>query len=301
MIEVKTAGELGYCSGVSRAIDKAIKAAKGKGDLHTLGTLAHNEVVVDFLEKHSVFPLPQGHIPVGCNIAITAHGAPPETYDRLKKLACQVVDCTCPIVKKAQIVVRDLASDKFDIVIFGEPEHQEVRGLVGWAMGHTKFVGDQRGLFTPGQEHKELDLGKRVGVVSQTTKSPADYADFIDTVVRHHLEGFQELKVLNTICPIVAERIAATRKLAGEVDMMFVVGSKESANTRNLERACLQALEPFKIKLIQNETQVEDALNEYVSRVGVTAGTSTPIEVVEGVIEVIQETWTKQRWAAHES
>ncbi len=317
MIEVRTVGKLGYCSGVSQAIKKAIESGDKHGHIYSLGTVAHNEEVVALLKEHGVHPIMDSEWWLSIKkprgeryVVITAHGADPDTHYRLGKMGCVLINCTCPIVRKAQEAVMKLAESKFDIVIFGDPEHQEVKGLVGWAKdgvgwskGNCKFVGDQRALFTPGEQHKKLKLGKKVGIVSQTTKSPADYADFIDTVVRHHLEGFQELRVLNTICPIVAERIAETRKLAGEVDMMFVVGSKESANTRNLEKACLSAIQPYNIKLIQNETQVEGALDEFLFRennlpafVGITAGTSTPIEVVERVIEVIQETWTKHKF-----
>lgn len=298
MIEVRTVGKLGYCSGVSQAIEKAIEYGDKNGKVYSLGTVAHNEEVVELLRQHGVEPISVEDMKPGTCVVITAHGAPPELYEKISKLGCASLDCTCPIVKKAQDVVRNLAGDEFDIIIFGDPDHQEVKGLVGWAMGYTKFVGNFNQLFTPGQDHRTLWLGKWVGVVSQTTKVPSDYADFISTLANHHIEGFQELRVFNTICPIVATRVNDTRKLASEVDMMFVVGSKGSANTRNLERVCRQAItlakgivEPWAVNLVQKEDQVGQALAEWYRenamafpKVGVTAGTSTPIEVVDAVV-----------------
>lgn len=298
MIEVKTAGTLGYCSGVSQAIEKARQYGDSHGRVFSLGTVAHNEAVVEFLRQHHVIPITPDQMEKGTRVVITAHGAPPALYTRIGSLGCMSLDCTCPIVRKAQDVVTELKKAGFGIVIFGDPEHQEVRGLVGWAEEHVKFVGNFNQLFTPGQEHRTLGLGKQVGVVSQTTKVPSDYADFISTLANHHIEGFQELRVFNTICPIVATRVNDTRKLAGEVDMMFVVGSKESANTRNLDVVCRQGItrakakvEPWGVHLIQSEDQVGQALSDWfvendmaLPTVGVTAGTSTPIEVVDKVV-----------------
>ncbi len=305
MIEVRTAGKLGYCSGVSQAIEKAIAFAKENGRLYTLGTLAHNEVVVEYLEKRNVIPTQGDCALEGGNMAITAHGAPPETFERLGNLGCTVLDCTCPIVKKAQDKVRNLAAAGFDIVIFGDPNHQEVKGIVGWSMGSCKFVGHHDQLFTPGQEHRVLALGDKVGVVSQTTKDPADYRDFISTLLYHHLAKSSDVRIHNTICPIVAERIEETRKLAAAVDMMFVVGSEGSANTRNLERVCRQAItrakgliEPLAVNLVQNVAQVAEVFFQMgqhrfipLNSIGVTAGTSTPIEVVEQVVAELKESF----------
>jgi 4-hydroxy-3-methylbut-2-enyl diphosphate reductase len=303
VIEVRTAGKLGYCSGVSQAIKQAQQYGDKHGSVFSLGTVAHNEDVVALLKAHGVEPISPDRMEAGTHMVITAHGAPPDLYKKIEELGCEFLDCTCPIVKKAQQTVRNLAADLFDIVIFGDPEHQEIKGLVGWAFGHAKFVGHQNQLFTPGQNHKALGLGKRIGVVSQTTKVPADYADFISTLVNYHIEGFWELRIYDTICPIVATRVNDTFNLAQEVDMMFVVGSKESANTRNLERVCRQGItrvkgliEPWAVNLVQNEDQVNEALAEFFNendiafpKIGVTAGTSTPIEVVAKVVAKIEE------------
>jgi len=207
-------------------------------------------------------------------------------------------------------MVQMLAAGGYDVIIFGDPNHQEVKGLVGWSKGKAKFVGGFHDPFTPGQDIKHLGLGKMVGVVSQTTKVPAMYADFCTTLVNHHINESQEVRILNTICPIVSQRIEATRQLASEVDVMIVVGSQESANTRNLETVCRQAItrsmppfQPWSVALVQNELRVAEVLSSWFQnnpkglrwcdmtfpRIGVTAGTSTPIEVVERVVAKLKE------------
>lgn len=327
-MEVRTAGELGYCFGVRQAIEKAIQYAEAtEGKLYTLGTLAHNEHVVVYLREKGVEPMPfeapHPDIELNANVAITAHGAPPEYYESLKSVTGNILDCTCPIVQRAQAVVSQQL-DGFDILIFGDPNHQEVKSLVGWAEDKVKFVGGFNQLFTPEQEYKELDVGKKVAVISQTTQVPADYTDFLSSLL-HRLqwppaEGthrLEELRVFNTICPIVATRIEETRNLADEVDIMLVVGSHFSANTRNLYRIARTEMigrvypgfipyESAKVPVVLVHSEDDVALALTKSRelipiswhmdepeaelvVGVTAGTSTPIEVVEEVVNRVKE------------
>ena len=294
MIRVRTAGKLGYCFGVSQAIDKAIKYAGEHGKVYSWGTLAHNENVVDLLRRHGVEPIEAEDMDSVSQVAITAHGAPPELYKRFEDAGLHILDCTCPIVRKAQRVVSEQLDD-FDTVIFGDPDHQEVIGLNGWA-GGAKFVGNFNDLFTPDQELKVLRLGKKVGIISQTTKIPAMFADFVTTLINRNMGRFDEVRVFNTICPIVSARVNETRKLSEEVDMMFVVGSQESANTKNLADVARPGAGPLYVRIVQDVDQVGEALGDWyvendmaLPRVGVTAGTSTPIEVVNEVVTKLKD------------
>jgi len=291
---VRTAGPLGYCFGVSQAIDKAIKYAGEHGKVYSWGTLAHNENVVDLLRHHAVEPIKSEDMGDVSHIAITAHGAPPELYKRFEDAGLHILDCTCPIVRKAQEVVSQ-NMDGFDILIFGDPDHQEVIGLNGWAKG-AKFVGNFNALFTPDQDYKQLGIGAKIGIISQTTTIPSQFADFVATVVNSFLGNFTELRVFNTICPIVSARVNETRKLSQEVDMMFVVGSQESANTKNLADVAKPGVGPEFVYIVQDVDQIGEALGDWFvenemafPRVGVTAGTSTPIEVVEEIVSKLKE------------
>ena len=294
MIRVKTAGKLGYCFGVSQAIDKAIKYAGEHGKVYSWGTLAHNEIVVDLLRRHGVEPIKAEDMDSVAHVAITAHGAPPELYKRFEDAGLHILDCTCPIVRRAQKVASQQL-DGFDIVIFGDPDHQEVIGLNGWANG-AKFVGNFDDLFTSSQEFKILNLSKKVGIISQTTKIPAMFADFVTTLINRNMGRFNEVRVFNTICPIVSARVNETRKLSEEVDMMFVVGSQESANTKNLADVAKPGVGPQFVCIVQDVDQIGEALSDWFvenemafPRVGVTAGTSTPIEVVREVVNKLKE------------
>lgn len=294
MFRVRTAGKLGYCFGVSQAIDKAIKYAGEHGRVYSWGTLAHNENVVDLLRQHGVEPIKAEDMGSVSHVAITAHGAPPELYKKFEDAGLHILDCTCPIVRRAQTVVSCLL-DGFDILIFGDPDHQEVIGLNGWAKG-AKFVGNFNDLFTQSQDFKILNLSKKVGIISQTTKIPAMFADFVTTLINRNMGRFDEMRVFNTICPIVSARVNETRKLSEEVDMMFVVGSQESANTKNLADVARPRVGSQFVCIVQDVDQVGDALSDwYVEnemafpKVGVTAGTSTPIEVVEEVVTKLKE------------
>lgn len=294
MQNVRMAGKLGYCFGVSQAIEKAVKFAEENGPLYSLGTLAHNEVVVNELIRHQVHPIKEEDLENGMNVAITAHGTTPVTYEHLKILGGRILDCTCPIVQKAQRVVSTLL-DGYDIVIFGDPEHQEVIGLNGWA-GGAKFIGEFNDLFTPEQDVKKLDLSKKVAIISQTTKIQSMFADFVTTLVNRCIDELYEVRVFNTICPIVSARVEQTRKLSQAVDMMFVVGSQESANTTNLANVARSGVGSDNVRIVQGSDQVAEALSGESLRfrlqspkIGVTAGTSTPLEVVKDVVSRLRE------------
>jgi len=300
-MKVRTAGKLGYCFGVSQAIEKAVKYAKENGPLCSLGTLAHNEDVVEYLRQREVEPIRVEDIEPEARVAITAHGAPPQLYELIEKFRCKVLDCTCPIVKKAQRVVSH-ALDGFDIIIFGDPGHQEVIGLNGWAKGAStlpagaKFIGGFNDLFTPEQDFKSLGLSRKIGIISQTTKIPTEFADFVTTLINRNIEWLDEVRVINTICPIVTQRIEDTRKLASEVDVMLVVGSQESANTQNLARVAIGAMGIKQVLLVLREGDIATALSSAFQatdwediNIGVTAGTSTPIDVVRKVVEVVEK------------
>ena len=290
-MEVKIASDLGYCSGVSKAIEKAMAYGDEHHQVYSLGTIAHNEAVVETLRRHGVEPIEPEEMTLQTHVAITAHGAPPSLYKKIADLGCWAMDCTCPIVRKAQKVVSMLHKGGYDILIFGDPGHQEVKGLVGWAWGNVKFVGlDPHKL-------KTTALAKKVGTISQTTQVPSHYSAFISGLFQIGLPNADELRKFYTICPIVEARVIEARKLAAEVDIMFVVGSQASANTNNLAMVCREVT-PLRaaVHIVQDAGQVQLALTDCSwyrgsppELAGLTAGTSTPIEVVEAVVQRLKE------------
>lgn len=305
MLEVKVVENLGYCPGVSKAIADALEFRKKQGrTVYSLGELAHNRQTVQTLTDQGIICLVHALAPDD-PVVITAHGAPPQLYSQLIYSQLPVRDCTCPIVKKAQQAAAALAHEGFDIIIYGDPAHQEVKGLVGWARDRFRFAGRFDNLFEANQTLKPLELGRRLGVVAQTTSIPGAYAEFVHTLIHHYFAigtsqepgTASEFRVLDTICPIVAKRLAATQKLATEVDMMLVVGSPTSANSQNLVTVARQATAFQTISnpvfRVGGPEQVDGLLASVTSmswgrRIGISAGTSTPIEVVDDVVETVR-------------
>ena len=310
MVEIKTAGTLGYCVGVAQAIEKAVAFGQQTKKAFSLGTVAHNEGVVEMLRTFGVEPTTEDQLLGGENVIISAHGASPDTFEHLRSLNCISQDCTCQYVWKSQQMVEKLAVEGYDVVIFGDPRHQEVIGLRGWAHGGAMFIGGEQNLFTKEQGTANLHLGKRIGVVSQTTRDPQHYAEFISMLMHNLHNDYWEIRVANTICPIVANRIEQTKNLAKIVDLMLVVGSRESANTMNLAAASMrdfvpnfdlppqqrtfivandrdeEAWKPVQLYLT-NWFESDDIIGQL--HIGITAGTSTPQLVVDNVIAKVKE------------
>lgn len=287
-MKVETAGELGYCFGVRHAIDQAADYGRKWGKVYSLGTIAHNEQVVEYLRSCGVEPIKPEEMVPQSQVAITAHGSPPWVYYKVSELKCFALDCTCPIVRQAQEKVTALHDSGFDIVIFGDPEHQEVQGLEGWAKGSARFVG----LWKPNGWWPTL--GKKVGLISQTTQIPNEYAHFVSTLIDDCLGSIEEARVFNTICSVVTQRMLDAQDLAGRVHLMLVVGSEGSANTRNLAQACEGT--SSHVHIVQNPDQVNELIGKWrpvwkrsPQTAGVTAGTSTPIEVVEAIVQRLKE------------
>lgn len=274
------AREVGFCFGVERAIRMAKEAVKGaRGKVYSYGQLVHNRRVVEELRALGIEPLERitAEVPErGDTLVIRAHGAPPEVYDEVEGRGVSVVDTTCPIVEKARRNAARLKEEGYEVVVVGDEEHPEVKGVLGCLEGGA-FVVRRK------EEVEWLSLPEggengRVGVVAQTTESLEELA----SVVLALLPKVRELKVVNTICDAVIRRQRETEELAKTCDIVVVVGGRNSANTRRLveiaQRFCPRVLhieEHFELKGI-------DLPEEAV--VGVSAGTSTPREQVEEVV-----------------
>jgi 4-hydroxy-3-methylbut-2-enyl diphosphate reductase len=193
-----------------------------------------------------------------------------------------VVDTTCPIVTRSQQWAKRLAEDGFAVIIFGDPNHKEVRGVLGWAPGKAFAI-------TSIDQLDELpdDLPTRIGVLSQTTETEGHFAEFVRALLERRMDRISELRVINTLCNATTSQQAAAQELAHQVDLMFVIGGKESANTRHLaEVSREEGVETYHVE------SAGDIKPEWLSghqRVGVTAGASTPDDAVEAVVARLRE------------
>ena len=272
---------MGFCWGVRRAIDMMEKAVQGRGRVISLGPIVHNPQVVATLAKKGIRVASSIDGVDGAPLAITAHGSGPDVLDEAKSRDLDVIDTTCPIVTPSQRSARKLAENGFTVIVYGDADHREVKGVLSWAQG--------RGIALTEENLDSLpeELSSRVAIISQTTQSPTRFADFVSRLLRERLNEISELRVINTLCNVTASQQAAAREMAQEVDLMLVIGGRNSANTRHLVELCHE--EGVPTHHIEAAGELEGGWFEGCQRVGVTAGASTPDSAVEEVVRRIQE------------
>ncbi|MDA8125988.1 MAG: 4-hydroxy-3-methylbut-2-enyl diphosphate reductase [Deltaproteobacteria bacterium] len=275
---IKLAKTAGFCMGVKRAVDIVLDLArqKGHGTIYTYGPLIHNPQTIELLRKRGVVPI--GSLdeidspPAGAAMIIRAHGVSPAERRKIREKGLRIIDATCPRVGRVQAIIRKHAAAGCTILIAGDREHPEVNGLLGFA-GEAGIV-----LGSP-EEVAGLPELQKVCVVAQTTQSMEEYAD----ICRRIRDRFPAAVVFDTICDSTEQRQREIKALAAETDAVFVVGGRNSANTRRLaELADLQGRPTFHI-----ETDEElDAIDiEPYRRIGVSAGASTPNWIIDRVVD----------------
>ncbi|MBS1242875.1 MAG: hydroxymethylbutenyl pyrophosphate reductase [Nitrospirae bacterium] len=271
-MEVILADKAGFCFGVQRAISTAFKAA-GEGKVYCLGPLIHNPQEVSRLRDAGVETVEDfSGLRSGDSLIIRSHGVPPTVLASAREKGLTIIDLTCPFVAKAQQHAQSLSREGYRVVVVGEKKHPEVQSILGYA-GENSVVVEQP------EDIDQLKLQGRLGVVAQTTQS---YGNFSEIVLRL-LRLSNELKVFNTICSSTKERQDATRVLASRVDVMIVVGGRNSANTGRLVSLSREAGKPtYHVEV------VDEIRSEWLTgarTVGVTAGASTPGWVIDAVVE----------------
>jgi 4-hydroxy-3-methylbut-2-enyl diphosphate reductase len=267
----------GYCYGVERAL-KLTDEAVGRFSppIYTLGPIIHNPAVVEQLAARGVAAVDDPDQVERGTIVVRTHGIPPAVKRRARRRGLIVVDATCPFVTVAQKKASSLREGGYVVVILGERDHPEVAGLKACA-------GDQAIVV---EAAAELDpravRGKRVGIVVQTTQSYRTLADLVSTIS----PVARETLVYNTICEATEQRQAAACEVAGEVDVVVVVGGRNSANTRRLAGLCRE-IQP-RTHHIERAAELEAAWFVGCGSVGVTAGASTPDEEIDAAVAGIE-------------
>lgn len=272
---VELAEESGFCFGVRRALELARQTAKSHGAAYSLGPLIHNPQEVEQLARSGVTVVQSlAEVPAGRTLIIRSHGAPPEVTEQALKSGLTVVDATCPLVMRAQERARELAEAGYKVVVAGEADHPEVQGIVAHAPGAV--------VLEEGSDLSVVGTARRIGVVAQTTQSPQAYRELISRLLEREPA---ELRVYNTICTATLGRQKAALELAGRVDVMVVVGGKNSANTRRLAQLC--AATGVRTYHIETAAELDDEWFREARSVGVTAGASTPDWVIREVVEAL--------------
>jgi len=286
-MKIKKAKALGFCFGVRRAIQVVERAAAEHGPIDSLGSVVHNPQVVDRLAAKNIQVVKGLEQARNGTIAITAHGAGPQVVEEAAGRGLRVVDATCPIVRKSQKVVERLQDAGFQVIIYGDEAHPEVRGVLAWTDGSGFAMQDPEA---------PLDICRhKVALLAQTTKSEASFAAFVARFVGKHIGRINELRIINTTCPETDERYHAARELAAESDLLIVVGGRDSANTRKLAETC--AASGTETHHIESAEEIDPGWLVGKKAAGVTAGASTPDESIDTVIQRLRDLSNHHRQA----
>lgn len=276
-MEIFLADKAGFCFGVKRAINTAFEAV-GKTRVYCLGPLIHNPQEVDRLRRAGVQTVEDFNtLHPGDTLIIRSHGVPPRVLSQARDMGLTIIDLTCPFVGKAQRLAEALNKEGYQVVVVGEKKHPEVQSILGYA-------GESAVVVESAEDVEGLKLQGRLGVVAQTTQSYGNFSEIVLTLLRIS----KELKVFNTICSSTKERQEAARVLARQVDLMLVVGGRNSANTSRLADLCRKEGKPTYHIEVADEIRAEWLKG--VTKIGVTAGASTPDWLVDGVIEKLKLT-----------
>ncbi|NMB00514.1 MAG: bifunctional 4-hydroxy-3-methylbut-2-enyl diphosphate reductase/30S ribosomal protein S1 [Firmicutes bacterium] len=278
-MEIVLADAAGFCFGVKRALDlttKTLSEVDSATPIHTLGPLIHNPQVVAQLKAQGVGVMEQpGEVGSGV-VIVRSHGVAPKVMEELDELGYEVVDATCPFVQRAMRWAKQLKDEGYQVIIVGDRFHPEVQAILGYA-GETAQV-----VSTP-QEIQELPIASRVGIIAQTTQSVSNFKACVNELIGK----VEDLKAFDTICTATEQRQTSAYELAAKVDVMVVIGGRNSANTKRLAELCQE--QGTVTYHIETPEELQSQWFEGVQRVGVTAGASTRDWLIEGVLTRMSE------------
>ena len=274
-MEVRLAKSAGFCFGVKRAVQTVYEEVEKGGKIYTYGPIIHNEEVVKDLEKKGVSVIETADdlakIKEG-TVIIRSHGVPKEIYQIIEKQGLACVDATCPCVKRIHTIVEKESGQGSKIVIIGNENHPEVEGIKGWSQTPAVVIESEEEA-----EKFKAENDEKICMVAQTT---FNYNKFKELVEIFQKKGYN-VSVVNTICNATEERQTEAKEIAALVDVMIVIGGKHSSNTRKLYELCSKECEHT--YFIQTLDDLHLELPKAVRLIGITAGASTPNNIIEEV------------------
>lgn len=274
-MKVIVAEECGFCHGVKNAIRIAEKILSQEDEVYSLGPIIHNKDMVDRLAKAGLKTVSKVDQIQSGTVLIRSHGAAPVQIAKLKEKGLNIVDATCVLVKRVQRIAEELERDGYKVVVIGDANHPEVQAVVG-CVRDVVVIGNESDL------HK-LPENALLGVVCQTTQSPEHFGRMLGAIGR---TGFKELKVINTLCQEAMKRQQSAVRLCKQVDIMFVLGGLESANTHKLADLCKK--ENSETFHLQNWNELDKKILYGKNIAGVTAGASTPEWIIAEFVEKLE-------------
>ena len=278
-LKIEKAAGIGFCFGVKRAIKILEKVARERGGVETLGAVVHNQPVLQRLIEIGVRVAKGVDDIRGDAVAISSHGVSPQLEEEIRARHINIINTTCPFVRRAQVMARRLAESGFFTIIYGDADHPEVKGILGWAKGKGVATLDERFIA------RFDNLPRRLGVLSQTTQIPAHFTEFVKKLIDSALAKDSELRIVDTICHDIRQWQAASLELAGKVDLMLVIGGHTSANTRHLVELCSTATKTY---LVETAEEIQRAWLQGQCHIGVTAGASTDEQTINEVLASLE-------------
>lgn len=275
-MEIKVAKSAGFCFGVERAVDSVYhEIATNSGPIYTYGPIIHNEQVVDDLKSKGVSVINSEEELMKISdgtVVIRSHGISKDVYEKIKMRGVKIVDATCPFVKKIHNIVEEESKKGNTIIIIGNDHHPEVEGIKGWVLGKCFIVNDESQI-----DQLPLDKNTKISVVSQTTFNHNKFKYLVEIMQK---KGY-DINVVNTICNATHVRQAETKEIASKVDAMIVIGGRSSSNTAKLVDICNeQCANTF---FIQKASDLHECDFSAFKSIGITAGASTPKNIIEEV------------------
>ena len=265
----------GFCYGVKRAVDIAKEVLDAsKGDVYSIGPLIHNPQEVRALEEKGLKKADSYESIKKGTVIIRSHGVSPSVREELERKKLKVIDATCPYVEKVQKLGQKLYSEGYKVVIVGDSTHPEVKGIL-------ESVGDSAYVVSSAEEAMKIGCHKRIGIIEQTTQRVENVKKVMDIL----FHKTTELKVHNTICNATYNRQKEARRIAEEVDLMFIVGGRNSSNTVKLAKTCMECNpETYQI---ETEKDIKAQWLRNKKKVGIATGASTPEWILKKVIKYL--------------
>ncbi|AQW87600.1 1-hydroxy-2-methyl-2-(E)-butenyl 4-diphosphate reductase [Campylobacter pinnipediorum subsp. caledonicus] len=274
ILKIELASNYGFCFGVKRAI----KMAENAKDASTIGPLIHNNEEINRLKINFNVKTLNGinELQDEKKVIIRTHGIPKNDLEKLNASKIDVIDATCPFVTKPQQICEKMSQDGYDIVIFGDENHPEVKGVKSYANGNVFVILEE-------EELENIKLSQKVAVVSQTTRKVEKFMQ----IVNYLISRVKEVRVFNTICNATFENQEAVKNLSKKADVMIVIGGKNSSNTKQLYLIAKNFCEDS--YLIESENEINSEWFEGKQLCGVSAGASTPDWIIQKVINKIEK------------
>ena len=284
-MEVIRAKSAGFCFGVKRAVETVYEQVEKEKEkqIYTYGPIIHNEEVIKDMEKHGVKVLRSEEELAALDeglVIIRSHGVPKRICDKLEEKGISYVDATCPFVKRIHNIVQEESRKGRDIIIVGDPNHPEVQGIHGWVEGRSFIIQNReeaKAFLMMYESAEKSPANHPICIVAQTTFNYKKFKELVEIISK---KGY-DINVLNTICNATKERQTEAQCIAEEVDAMIVVGDKHSSNTQKLFEICKKACN--NTYYIQTLGDLDMNQLRSVETVGITAGASTPNNIIEEV------------------